>query len=147
MRQADLIAEVETLIVDECLGKQRPVLKAWLRQEVIGRHARIEGEDADFAVLCVAEHVEDTVEQVARRYRPKPEKDKPDPQLTFAGYDYIQKVYMIERDGDSTLVPTELATSDELRAKAKELRQMGAGCYAHADELDRLADERESAAR
>jgi hypothetical protein len=35
-------------------------------------------------------------------------------------------------------------TPDELRAKAKETRAMGEGHLAHADELDRLADEREA---
>jgi hypothetical protein len=142
MKQSDLVGEIEDIIQRECLGPRRPILKSWLRQAIITRHPRIYGDDADFAILCVAEHVEDTVEQVARRYKPKADRQQ-QTEMVFEGYEYVQKAYMIDRDGDSTLVPTGLATPEELRAKAKDLRQMGAGCYAHADELDRLADERE----
>lgn len=145
MKQADLIAEIEGLIISECEEQKRAVAKAWICQAILERHTRIEGADADFALLCVKEHVEDSVEQVVRRYRPKRDP-RTDRQMTFPGYEFIQKVYTIDRDGESMVVPTEQMSPSELRSKAKEHRQMGAGHYAHADELDRLADEREAAA-
>ena len=114
MKQADLVAEIEALVQDECVAAQRAVLKSWVRREIIRRHDRVEGEDVDFAMLCIYEQVEDTVEQVTRRYRPKPERS-PDPQLTFEDYLFVQKVYMIERDGESTLVPTDQYTPAEVQ--------------------------------
>jgi hypothetical protein len=67
-------------------------------------------------------------------------------QLDFKrpGFPRIQDGYTVVREGKSVLVPTEQLTPDELRAKAKETRAMGEGHLAHADELDRLADEREA---
>ena len=70
------------------------------------------------------------------RYKVKPEVHA-DPQLVLPGFKRLQTMYCVERDGAQVAVKINKMTPDELDAKKAELRAMGAGCYEHADEIER----------
>jgi len=141
MKQSELIAEIEMLI-DEAMEDAPSVSTPWLVQTMVSRHSRLEGEDLDCALLCMNEHFRDSVGSTLRKMRPHPE----DEQAFLPGVSRIQKRYLIERDGEDYVVATPNLTAPELRRKATEYRRMGAGCFAHADELERLAADRDAAA-
>lgn len=116
--------------------------------EILKTHPNISGADAPWYQFCAGELVYDLVNAVARRHKggPKP----PDPQMVLKGFEQLQMAYTILRPhqekndaGDLVevtepeIVPTDELTNDELRGKVAELRGMGAGCYRHADELER----------
>lgn len=147
MKLADLREEVQYVIDAECFKAQRPVEKGWVTQFVMDAHPGIEGPDADFALLCVRECVSENVERAMRQSAAtRKSREDNDRQFDFhaEGFERIQDGYIVERDGKRVLIPTALMTASELRAKAKEHRTMGDGNHAHADELDRLAAEREA---
>ncbi len=77
---------------------------------------------------------------VVRRY--KPTAEVPEPQIILPGFERLQKAYSVERNDEPTIVPTAQLTDSEIRVKAVELRAMAAGCYQHADELERFLSER-----
>ena len=140
-KQAELDAEVRTLIEEQLeLGEDTP--RGWLVQEILGRYSAIQGADVDFYTLCAYSHVTTTVRRVLRPYAID-EEETAEQQIILPGFKRLQKGYIVERDGDSVLVKTAPGhiTPNELREKAREYRQMGKGCYEHADELDRLADQ------
>jgi hypothetical protein len=147
MTQRELVAEIERVIEVECLEARRVIRSVWVKERVLARHPSIEGDDADFALLCVAAHVGATVDSVVRRFRMIVRPEWVSPQLEFAGFSHVQRAYTITRDGESVIVPTErgVIRPDELRAKAKEHDLAGGGHLAHRDELYRLADILEAA--
>lgn len=68
---------------------------------------------------------------------------KPD---TFFGYEYIQRHYVITRDGEDIAVPIDDLTDAEIEARVEMLRKRGLACLAHADELERYRSLREKVA-
>ncbi len=52
----------------------------------------------------------------------------------------IQRAYLVMRDGESTIVPTHIMTTAEMRAKAKSHMAMAHGLMEHAAELEQLAN-------
>jgi hypothetical protein len=146
MKQSELLAEIQTLI-DQVITANREEDPAWFIQRIVARHRGIRGKDKPFYVLCAYEHVHDTVRSALRQYHSPPEEDGQRPQLLLPGFKRVQRAYLIERKGTRKLVPTALMTPAELRTKAKEYREIGAGCREHALELDRLADDREADGR
>lgn len=140
MKQAELLAEVERLIED-ALDAKRATKKSWLVQTVLAAYGSPEGEGAEFFTLCAYEHLQDTVRSVLSRYRPKPD-DESQRQLPMPGYERLQRGYLVERDGESTITPVVMMTDAEVQAKAREYRSIGDGCHAHADELERYLEER-----
>lgn len=145
MKQSELDAEVWGLI-EKRLEAGLPTPQGWLVQEIVGRYPDVDGDDVDMYLLCAVGHVTATARRVLRPYTAEDETPGQDP---LPGFARIQRGYMVERDGDRVLVKTQHLTPSELRAKAKEYRALGQGCAEHADELERLADDREaeSAAR
>lgn len=139
MKQSELDAEVRGLI-EERLEKGLDTPQGWLVQEIVGRYPDVDGDDVDMYLLCAGSHVATTVRRVLRPYTAEGEGDE---QITLPGFKRLQKGYMVDRDGDRVLVKTQNLTLAELRVKVKEYRQLGKGCYEHAAELERLADERE----
>lgn len=139
MKQSELDAEVRGLI-EKRLEAGLDTPQGWLVHEIVGRYPDIDGDDVDMYLLCAMGHVTTTVRKVLRPYTAEDESAE---QVTLPGFARVQRGYMVERDGDRVLVKTQNLTPSELRAKAKEYRQIGQGCAEHADELDRLADERD----
>jgi hypothetical protein len=70
----------------------------------------------------------------------KERRDETPEQLRFEDFDYLQKAYLIEREGEQTIVPLKNCTCTELTEKIAELRRMGDGCYKHADEIHRFME-------
>lgn len=140
----DLTQEIEELVEErrQCGGDLHP---DWLTQEILSRHSDITGADADFYQCCARGEVRDAVRQRVNRYKAKPELS-PDPQLVLDGFERLQERYLIEVDGVQVARLVHDMSHAQLSAKAAELRGMGAGCYQHADEIERYLSQRQIAA-
>ena len=138
--EKELTAEVAEL-VRRGLLEGRTVQTSWLANAVISRHELIEGDDKDFYVLCAWSHVRVIVRQVLRRYKAEPEA-KTDPQIVMPGFERLQRGYLVDREKESVLVPTDQLTDAELNAKANEYGRMAEGCRLHALELRRYMMQR-----
>jgi hypothetical protein len=132
MKQSELMAEVDG-VIDERLSRSEPAPMTWIVQEIMNRHNRISGYDADFYVLCGYEHVRDTTREVLRR-RKKGETDL-DRQIAIPGFPLLQRSYSIQRGDEQLAVLLEQMTDEEIDVKADELARMGEGCIAHGAEL------------
>lgn len=120
-------------------GKIAPA--AWVTHTVVTSHDAIEGDDFDWYRVCAFTAVRDAVRRCLRRYKPDASVEA-DAQITLPGFDRLQKAYLVERDEDHVVVPTSQLVREEIVAKISELRIMGAGCFKHADELERYLNER-----
>ena len=130
----DLTTEIEQ-VLEEMKGNSvwNP---QWVTQAIINKHDDIDGSDKDFYTIIGRAQVYEQVRKRIGRYKLKPEL-KPDRQLVLRGFERLQERYVFEVDGESVAIRVQDMTSEQRRAKAAELRAMGAGCYQHADELDR----------
>lgn len=104
----------------------------WLTAEIISERDRIEGDDADFYLICAHKHVSEIVKECIGKYKPKAQTDA---QLVLDGFEHLQKSYPVERKGVRLLVPVHMLTDDELEARAIEYMEMSKGCIAHAKEI------------
>lgn len=143
MKQSELIAEIVEMI-EAALLEDRVVKTKALTSALLDKHKRIQGFDVPFYLLCAGEHLRDTVAAALRRYKPHPDAEEPDPQhpLIFPGYTRLQRAYLVERDGASSVVPVGLMTDRELDDKAREYLTIAAGCSEHADEIRRYQRQR-----
>jgi hypothetical protein len=139
MKQADLIDEIQT-IVEVGISANRPTPASWLTNEVVASHPDIKGRDTDWYVLCAYEHVRDTVRQVLRQY--KGEEPESPPQLLLPGFKRLQRAYLVERDGEQSVVPINQLSDREILAKIREYERMAIGCTEHAEELRRYREQR-----
>ncbi len=138
--QNDLQTEVDELIrIGIEAGQVMP--PSWIVNEIVGRHALIDGDDVDFYRLCAFGHVRDTVRRVLRDF--KGDKPETPAQLRLPGYEHLQKAYLVEREDEQQIVPLSMCTRDELENKIAEYQSMAAGCLLHADELRRYLDSRQ----
>lgn len=113
----------------------------WVAEAVMQDHALPAGIDSDGFHHCVEYRtVREYTRRVMNRYDLTASK-APDLQLVLPGYERLQTHYLVERNGTQCMVRVDRTTHAERRAKAEELRAMGAGCYQHADELDRYDGE------
>jgi hypothetical protein len=60
------------------------------------------------------------------------------PEATFAGFDYVQRRYVVRRGGEDVGVEVHMLTKEERVAQVQFLRRRGRACLAHADELERF---------
>ncbi len=147
MKDSDLTRIVE-LAIEDALAAKRVVAKSWLTQAIVTQE--IADTDSDFATACAYHAIADVVRHVIQRA--KYQTEIAEPQLVLPGYERLQSRYAVIRKNDDTdenevcLVPTDLLTVKELRAKARELRSFAQGALEHAREIDALADAREAAA-
>ena len=135
MKLEGIRAEVRAHI-DTRIDRGEVVLVKWVAHKVVSDRSAFEGDDAEFYVVCAYEVVSKLAKEVIGKYTPKAE---PDSQLVMSGFEYAQKAYPVERDGDRVLVPTDQLTEDELNERADEYERMGHGCFQHAKELRYLA--------
>jgi len=133
---ADLTAEIELVIEQLEANHARKLHPDWITQAVMYRHTGIDGEDADFYQCVGRAHVREAVRQRLNRFRAKAEVEA-DKQLVLEGFERLQKRYLITEDGEQVAIRVQDMTSAQRKLKANELRTMGAGCYQHADELER----------
>lgn len=133
---ADLNVEVER-IIQERIDVGQIIKKDWLTHEVLAAHPLPDFPDADFTECCRRLAVLDAVNRVNRRFKEEP-ATVTQGELPLPGYQYLQKAYPVERDGEKLLVPIMKLTVAEVRAKVALYRVMSLGCAAHADELERF---------
>lgn len=135
----DLDREIAEKI--DAYGAEAGIDKQELIAEVMSEHAEIEGEDADFHLVVSQDAVRAHVEKAFNRIK-KSETEPDADQGKLPGFDHIQRQYLVEgEDGRRVAIHVDAMSADQLRAKCKQLRAMGRGLLAHADELERYARE------
>lgn len=142
--EKDLFTEV-CAVIDRTLAGGTPAVAAWITQQVLLEHPGLEGDDRDFYDCCAKGHVRNEVRRALRRFTPQESADV-DPQLVLPGFKRLQKAYLVERQGEHQVVPTESLSDAEIEAKAVEHERMSEGNLLHADELRRYAKTRRGAA-
>lgn len=136
----DLVNEIRA-ISDGFLKKGIAMHPDWVTDEIMKSHDDINGEDADFYLLASREAVRDEVRKQINRFKLTPEKALDvDRQLVLDGFERLQIAYVIDISGTAVAISLKKMTSTQRRTKSAELRAMGAGCYQHADEIDRYDD-------
>jgi hypothetical protein len=65
-------------------------------------------------------------------------------QLTFEGFEYVQKYYMVVRDGERVGVFIENCTKEELLEKIQTYRKQAGSLLKHSNELERYVQLRET---
>jgi hypothetical protein len=135
---SDLEGEIlEKLDVLEALHPDQDIPASWIAQAVMADHGlRAEADPDGFHHCCSFRTVREYTRRVISQYDGKPTLT-PDAQIVMPGYERLQTHYVVDRGGEQTMVRVDRLTSQERRNKAAELRAMGAGCYQHAEELDR----------
>lgn len=133
---ADLAAEVEKTI-QQRIDAGQIIKKDWIGHEILALHPMPEFPGSDFTECCRRLAVADAVNRVNRRFKEEPQTVSQG-ELPLPGYQYLQKAYPVERDGEKLLVPISQLTDAEVRAKIALYREMSRGCSAHADELERF---------
>lgn len=119
--------------------------KSWLIQAILEDHVDVHGEDSDFALCGAREMVRSRVERHFRTVKADDAGEAEDPQGILPGYEYLQKRYIVPRNGEQVMVRVGAMTREELMAKAEEHRRMGEGHYRHADEIERFCEEQKVA--
>lgn len=138
---ADLQQEIEKVIEHMEAQNAARLHPDWITQAVMNRHPDVDGEDADFYQCCSRAEVRNQVRRRLNRYKATAEIEA-DPQTTLEGFERLQKRYLVAEKGEQVAVRIQLMTEQQLLEKAAELRSMGAGCYQHADEIDRYLSSR-----
>lgn len=134
---SELVTEIRS-ITDRFIGHGATLHPDWITQEIMSNHSEIIGNDADFHLCVSRETVRNQVRRQINRYKNTPENAaNPDKQLVLEGFQYVQRAYLIDANGDQVAIPIERMTSAMRKAKIEELRAMGRGCLRHADELER----------
>jgi hypothetical protein len=157
-KMTDLIKDEIAPLIDHKVKSGLRVEPNWVTQEIMAGRQEIEGCDRDF-YLCLGKFaIRDQVRRRIDKFKLKPENQTDDDsqidrQLVLEGYKRVQRSYVFEepvmKDGKPVMdedgkpvvmtvaIPIETMTTPQRIAKIKELRSMGAGCYLHADELER----------
>ena len=132
----DLGREISDKI--DAYGAESGIEKSELIAEVMAEHAEIEGDDSEFALVCSQEAVRIHVEKAFNRI--KKQESEPDAQGNLPGFEHVQQRYIVENDaGGRTAINVNAMTPEQLSAKCNQLRSMGKGLLAHADELERYS--------
>lgn len=126
-----LSSEVRAFIQDR-LDAGLIVRAEWITAEILNAKAEPDCPDADFYLICARAHLSEIVKKCIGKYRAQPETPE---QLVLAGFEHLQRGYVVDRESVRLLVPTDLLTDAELEARAVEYEAMAAGCRAHAREI------------
>ena len=141
MKISDLFNEVREF-VDEKLAQGVAVRSQFLALEIMGKHPLVGGSDIQFYQLCALETLRAQCRKVLASFKVSSElPSDDDPLRILPGYERLQWGYMLVRDSESIVVPTNQITYDEFTEKADEYRKAAVGQRAHADELIRYRDD------
>lgn len=106
--------------------------KDWITAQVMAAHPDISGEDAPFYRVLAQQRIDERVSALIGKFKPSSEVSR---QLILPGFDYLQKAYLLTREGKNLLVPVDQCSDHEMLARAKEYDEMAKGCSAHAREI------------
>lgn len=137
--------------LDYLAEQGQPWIEKWIAHAVCEKHRKAlpYSADADFWLWNGYQSVRELVRRViGKRAGLKPTKDRDKQQIDLPGFERVrlQDYYVVVRDGVEQGVPVVSLSDAEIDEKAGELRAMGAGLYAHADELERFKTWRREAA-
>lgn len=137
----DLHQEIERIIEGD-LEMGNEVRWKWLVHAVLSAHPLVTSIDYEFNQLCRQEAVSEAVRSVLRGRK----KDADDPESasgtgTLPGFKYLRRGYPVERGHEIVIVRIEMMTRQERLDRATLYRTMGAGCIAHAAELEKYDSE------
>ena len=144
MSEQALYGEIEDAI-NTALEGGGTAPASWITQAVMQRHPGVDGPDASWMENQARRYVRRCVQKVLSRDKASADNGG-DPQLILPGFDYLQKRYTFERDGEQVVVSIEHATLADLRARAEELDRMAVGCQRHAREIRRYVDDAQASA-
>ena len=135
-----LTAEINATL-DDLISRGEAWRAGWVAHAICSDHSSglAGNDDADFWQWCTYQEVRDQVRRtINARAGDKPETNADDRQLRLPGYQFLQAYYVVRRDEEDIGVPIHDLTDEEVEAKAKQYRAMGAACFGHADDLDRF---------
>jgi len=135
----DLTIEINE-VIEERLAAGSDVIVPWLIQAILASHEEV--GLSDFSVCARMEFVADEVGRCVRRFK-EPTPDELE-ELTLPGFKHLQRAYKFERGGQTTIIPIEAMTDEELEAKADEHDKMARGHLGHAREIRRYLKARKS---
>jgi hypothetical protein len=137
--QADM-QEIRDLI-ETTVASGGAVKKAWLVHAICQRHAADLG--SDWSWRRAYNDTDAMVRRIIGQLKQLEFETTPaQGELFGGGYERLQKLYTVERDGDSVIVAVEDMTDDELIAKEHEHDAASIGHALHRDELRRYRLER-----
>jgi hypothetical protein len=99
---------------------------------VLDTRSNIDGADAPFYRVHAFDDLKRIAKSVVGKYAAK---DTTADELLLPGFKHLCKAYPMSRDGDVVIVPLDMCTDDELKARAVQLDDMAKGCIAHANEI------------
>lgn len=145
----DLMSEADQIVSDYL--EQNPhgeCPKSWLVNQLIQRHPLPEFDDRDWHEHNDYIACHEAVGKVIRRRKIGTETGDPQAQMLpgMEGYECLQKIYSIERDGEPTIVHVWGMTEGEVRIKADEMAKVGNAFIRHSRELIRSLDDPRRAA-
>ncbi len=141
MTIGDLFNEVRDF-VEKKLHQGLVVRTQFLALEIMGKHPLGDGSDTDFYQLCAVETLRVQCRKVLSSFKVSTELPDEDEQMILPGYERLQWGYMLVREKESVVVPTDQITYAELTAKADEYYKAAKGQEEHAEELLRYRDEK-----
>ena len=140
---ADLMREI-TENIDNLIDQKEIVNPDWVTQSFMAAHADLHGTDSECAIFNMRANVRSEVRRHLNKFKLGPEGDT-DPQLLLPGFTRMQRVYLVNREGQQVGVPVEHLTREEIQAKCAELLAMSDGCLEHVRELRRYLADRAAA--
>lgn len=143
MQSINVQSEIRKLVTD-CVERGEVNSVNYYVDIVMADHPSIEGDDADFYLICARARVKEIVSATIGKFKPK--KDASDRQLVLDGFEHLQVAYTFERRGQTLLVPLDQCSDIELEARAREYEEMASGCRAHAREIREYISARTSTA-
>jgi hypothetical protein len=138
-RQMQEIAHQVRLLIDRKVAAGEPIKADWIVTEVVTSWSPPGGVDADKWTKSGYACVRDIVRKEVQRYKPKDEDDA-DPQLLLDGHKKLHRAYLINRNGEQTIVRTDQLTVEEALSIYEELRRNVRGLELHQHELLRYID-------
>lgn len=111
---------------------------AWITTEIVNDYddCFARGDRPEYARRHMFKSVRKDVGQfITKNFGKEAEVDG---QHVLPGCEFVQRRYVVDRNGDDVAVLIEDMTEEEAEAKAQELEKRGRSCIAHADELRRV---------
>lgn len=99
---------------------------------VLNGRPSLEGDDAPFYRVHAFEDLKRIAKSVVGKYAAD---DTTSDELLLPGFKHLCKAYPMSRDGDVVIVPVDMCSDEELKARAAQLDEMAKGCVAHAREI------------